>query len=636
MPVSATTPKRRSNVLVLSLIFVSVISVLVITVFDRTNLNVRSTSQRLNDQEAIRIAEAGIEKAVWCLNNASNSTDCEGNPNYDGETDTQFGRGSFTTTVVKGGGQSTIDAYGTVVGTGGPTVKHLRVELTTTDTDVSFQYGVQAGIGGIEMEENAFVAGNVYAGGDVIGGNGSHIDGDAILTLSNATLDTNINPSVDPTLSTLDFGSNNNTKYIAQSFIPTMTEKAFSFGLKMARHNDPSLNVTLYIYSDSGNNPSANLSGTGQAFNVTYPPDVPLGWEDGFTEQPFSPDINPVLQAGTKYWMVMTIQQSNAAKYWVVVRDTNGSTYGNGTAKVGGGIGSLADACVGGCDIALQVKMGGVKPTLNVPIVNGSAYSWIIENSTMDNQAHYESLQGSVKANTGAITCAENDDGSNGFCFDEDITGEVLPPPVGFPISDAQVAQMEAQAGAGGITTCSPICIIADGASIGPQQFNGDVLIDNGAQVTLTGTVWVNGNLTIDNNSALVLSDAYGSDSGTVIADYVADQTSKGKIILRNNGNILGNSTPDTYVMTISMHRDQVFSATTVNVLNNLSAAIIYAPYGIVEISNNAALKEVTAQKIILRQNCSVTYESGLADIKFTSGPGGSWIYQRGSYQIID
>jgi hypothetical protein len=89
-------------------------------------------------------------------------------------------------------------------------------------------------------------------------------------------------------------------------------------------------------------------------------------------------------------------------------------------------------------------------------------------------------------------------------------------------------------------------------------------------------------------------------------------------------------------VMAISMHRDQLFAAATVNVLNNLSACVIYSPYGIVEISNNAALKEVTAQKLILRENTSVTYESGLANVNFTTGPGGAWVYRRGTYQIIE
>lgn len=628
MPSSAIIPKRRGLVLVMTLIFLAAVAATSIVVYERTNSSTQTTSRRVNDQEAIRIAEAGIEKAVWCLNNPPNTTDCPNNPSYSGESNVAFSHGFFTTTVTGSGNSRTIDSVATVAGSGGTSTKHLQVRLITTTTDVAFQYGVQAGVGGIELGNNAFVAGNVYAGGDVIGTNGSYINGDAILTPSNPTLDVNSNPSVSP-LNTVAYGTGNSTKYLAQSFIPNITDRVFSFGLKMARHADPSLNVTLFIYSDSGNNPDSNLSGSGQQINVNFPTDA-SGWENGYTTQVFSPDVNPVLQAGTKYWLVIQISQTNASNYWLVVRDTNGSTYANGTAKISGGTAGMSDVCVGGCDIAMQVNIGGVPPLLKIPTVRGDAYSRTIENTTIDGKAYYQNLIGTVKANGGAVTCAENDAGP--YCFDNSPDQ----PPASFPISDAEIAQMESQAALGGTTTCSPTCIIPDGASIGPRKYNGDVTLDNGAQVTLTGTVWVNGNLLIDNNSALILSDAYGSDSGTIIADYTADQTLKGKIILQNNGNILGNSTPDTYVMAISMHRDQIFSAATVNVLNNLSAAVIYSPYGIVEISNNAALKEVTAQKLILRENTSVTYESGLANVNFTTGPGGSWAYRRGTYQIID
>jgi len=46
-------------------------------------------------------------------------------------------------------------------------------------------------------------------------------------------------------------------------------------------------------------------------------------------------------------------------------------------------------------------------------------------------------------------------------------------------------------------------------------------------------------------------------------------------------------------------------------------------------------MKEVSADKITLDNNASVTYEQGLADVNFSSGPGGSWTYQRGTYKIL-
>ena len=62
-----------------------------------------------------------------------------------------------------------------------------------------------------------------------------------------------------------------------------------------------------------------------------------------------------------------------------------------------------------------------------------------------------------------------------------------------------------------------------------------------------------------------------------------------------------------------------------VNIGNNVEGAIFYASQGSVEVSNNVAVKEVTAYKLELENNAVVTYESGLYDAKFSSGPGVSW-----------
>lgn len=153
--------------------------------------------------------------------------------------------------------------------------------------------------------------------------------------------------------------------------------------------------------------------------------------------------------------------------------------------------------------------------------------------------------------------------------------------------------------------------------------------------MTLAGTVWVNGNFTITNNAILKLSSGYGANSGVIIADYTADQTSKGKIVLSNNGNLQGNGTAGTYIMAISTFKDPLNTTAAISVSNNLTAGILYAPNGIVNISNNATLKEVTAQRLVLQNNCSVIYESGLASIIFSSGPGGVWTIQSKTWQEV-
>lgn len=62
-----------------------------------------------------------------------------------------------------------------------------------------------------------------------------------------------------------------------------------------------------------------------------------------------------------------------------------------------------------------------------------------------------------------------------------------------------------------------------------------------------------------------------------------------------------------------------------ITVDNNALGVIYYAPQGRIRFSNNAGAKEATAYGITLDNNAVITYESGLANARFTSGPGGSF-----------
>jgi len=62
-----------------------------------------------------------------------------------------------------------------------------------------------------------------------------------------------------------------------------------------------------------------------------------------------------------------------------------------------------------------------------------------------------------------------------------------------------------------------------------------------------------------------------------------------------------------------------------INVNNNVGTVILNAQKGTISFSNNSGAKTATANKLVLENNAIVAYDSGLADINFTSGPGGTW-----------
>lgn len=649
---------RRGSTLVMAIIFLVAVSAIVLTLFERSTYNISTTSRRINDPIATSIAESGIEKAVWCLNNPANTADCPGNPSYVGETDTVFGNGRFTVSVTGSGNSRTIDSVGTVQGSGGISTKNLRVRLTTTTTSVSFSYGLQAGVGGLDMKNNNKIYGNVFSSGPVVGTK-SAITGDVILTKGSPTPDAQSDPAVNP-LTTVAFGtSGSSDDWLAQSFVPSVTDKVYSFGLKIAEDGDPTSTLQLYIYSDASGNPGSDLSGGG--VTLASGPDYAVGdWEDGWTIKSFSPPTNPVLSAGQTYWLVIKASGTHTTRYWRSVIDTDNLSYDNGQSKLDGDTTAMPNTCSGaGCDIALQVNMGGISTVLSVECtgslcvdaqygIGGNAYAETINDTEIKQHACYQNITGTVNTGQDTETCAVGSPApvpgtAPVPCDNVNTTYNTGPychagngtlSPVDFPLSSAQIAQMESLAAdpsVGGTTNCPSGCTISSG-QIGPRKYVGDVTIDGA--VTLTGTVWVVGNLYL--NDTVTLSDGYGSQSGTIITDNAANPVNSGRIIVGNGGNAIGNATPKTYIMLLSMSQTLDDDNGAIDVSNNLTAGVVFAARGSVVLKNSADLKEVTGQRIVLQNGSEVTYETGLASTVFSGGPGGSWIYERGTYQIID
>lgn len=637
----------------MAIIFLLAITTIVISLFDRSTQNISTTSRRINDPVTTSIAESGIEKAVWCLNNiAAPTTECpkDAQGKYVGETNVSLGRGYYTTTVVTSGQTATVNVVATTSGLGGGSSKHIQVTLIqAASLNPSFQYGVQTGEGGVEMANNASVIGNIYTNGSITGSNGSSVTGDAVLAVSAPTTDATSDPSVVPLL-TKNIGDAANTVYLAQKFVSGVNDSIYSLDLKLAQHGVAPPAITAYIYSDSGGNPDTNISGSGQTLSASFPYDSPAGWETSWTNQIFTPGT--VLLQNTTYWLVLKTASSNSTKYWTTVRAADDTAYANGTAKVGSALNSLSAL---NYDIAFRIKVGGQYPTLNVPTVGGNAFAHNITNTTMGKHAYYQVVNGTVKANGGSDTCSLT---AGPYCH----PGSTDQPPQNFPISDAQIAQMETIAAAGGTTTCSPTCILTDGTSIGPRKFVGNVTFEGGSTITLTGTVWVQGNLTLDNNVILQLDPAYGTDNGIIIADNPNDLANSGIVTFSNNGDLrssgyasctgtpkrcsdginknntcaVATDCPLNSIMAISKNSDPAQITSAIEVSNNLSAGVLYAPYGLVSIKNNASLKEVTAQKLSLAPNTSIKYMTGLASAIFSSGPGATWELKPGSYHIID
>ena len=237
-----------------------------------------------------------------------------------------------------------------------------------------------------------------------------------------------------------------------------------------------------------------------------------------------------------------------------------------------------------------------------------SAYAHTISNSVIDKNAYYQTISGSTVGGTS-------------------YPGSADQPIADLPIADTLIDQWETDAAAGG-TIASPCPYkITSNITIGPKKIACDIEISGSPTVTLTGPLWVTGNIDIKNSPTLRVSSSLPGKSIVIVADNPANRTTSSKIELENSTVVAG-SGAGSYVLMVSRNTsaESGGSEEAIEVQNSAQGALlVYANHGEIHLQNSASLKEVTGWKIKISNNAAVTYETGLASLLFTSGPGGSW-----------
>ncbi|HLC44429.1 MAG TPA: hypothetical protein VJK50_01110 [Patescibacteria group bacterium] len=585
------------QVLIFSLIFMLIVLALSGVLIATTFSYARNGALAYAQERAIQIAEGGIDKALYQLNQS-------GGASYTGEADTTLGDGEFTVMISDVGQKRIIESTGYVPNNISPAAQRtVRVELSKTSSGVSFIYGVQVGYGGLVMNNNAAITGSVYSNGNITGAQNTQLTGDAWVAGGLAS-----SPDQQQPVQTADqnIGDVAAETDGAQSFVAGTTQTISVVSIYVRRVGSPS-NATVHIVTDNADNPSGTSIAQGTlnsgSVGTTY------GWID------VSLTTNPQLMSGQKYWIVIDVPSPRATRYYVWGKHTN-SGYGNGVGKYVDDWSAAAPAWSdANGDFAFKTWMGnGITKIVSMSI-GADAHANTIESSTISRDAYYQTISGSTVGGT-----------SN--------PGSADPPVIAPPVSDAVIADFEAAAEAGGVITPPTGTYTISGiADLGPVKIEGNLDIALGAIITLKGPVWVEGDITLNNNCQLNLDSAFGSDSTMIVADYKADPFSKGIISITNNAQINGSGTAGSYIMVLSTYANPIGNAIDVN--NNTQGAIFYSSAGNINVNNNVALKEVIGYKLTLANNASVTYESGLSNVNFSTGPGGGWTLKRGSWVVV-
>lgn len=462
--------------------------------------------------------------------------------------------------------------------------RKLELEVTSS-TGVSFNYGVLVGQGGITLNGSGKVIGNVYANGPITGDSSGYITGTAISANSpDMFLDQSSEKSV-PDYS-LDFGTSSR-KDLAQTFVVSGSESPINkIQVYLKKVGNPS-NINVYIRCPSCSNQS-QASGTILASSV--------GSSYGWIDIPLAP--NPNLDPTKEYWLFLDAQSSSNTNYYTIAQSYN--NYDDGLSYYGV-YNSTWYPFSSGEDIFFRVYLGGIMGS----ITGSSGSQW--------NQLHVGTVSGTARAHTvnythatGNIYCKVGT-GNNKSCIDQ-----ADPVYIPQPVSDTDIEGWKNDAISGG-TYNGNYTVGWAGATLGPKKIVGNLVVNSGGTLVVTGNIFVTGSITLSGGGLIKLAPSYGSDDGVII--------SNGNIAISGGGHASGSGTSGSYIMLLSLSD----SSTAISVTGGAGAVIVYAPKGTVLVKGGASLKEVTGNKVLIDGNSSVTYESGLANNNFSSGPSGSW-----------
>lgn len=490
------------------------------------------------------------------------------------------------------------------VGDSSGRIRKIYTRATNTGGgSVNLNYAVQVGEGGVEVENNASVTGNIHSGGPLNGENNTVVNGN--VTVSSGILEGYASSTICTAggAGDVELGRTNPAIDHAQQFIPATSDTLAKVSLYIKRISNPS-SPMLRIVTDNAGSPSTTEVGS-QSFSYSLA-STNYGWVDIVFSSP------PALTAGTPYWIVFDSGQ-HASKYWNWCKNTSdGYADGSPKYKQDWNTGGSWTAITG--DLTFKTYFGNVVAAsiINDMTINGIAKADTINDSTVNGDAYYQTITNTTVTGTS-------------------VPGSPTPPEVEDPVSSTTIQMWMDEATAGGVTTGNVSIKNSATATLGPRKIDGNLEVDNSGVLTVSGTLYVTGTIGFSNNAIVECHPSYGVNSCVIVADRSID--------VSNNVTLGGSGVAASYLILLTNSicdgvsgSDCSSSNTAVRISNNASGgAVVLAPNGAIQMDNNASMPAVVGYKVELENNAFVNYNANLANLNVlssaTSSPGtiGAW-----------
>jgi Tfp pilus assembly protein PilX len=347
---------------------------------------------------------------------------------------------------------------------------------------------------------------------------------------------------------------------------------------------------------------TATSFGTGQ-FTVTVESVSPTIKK--VTSVGYVPNVTSAKRVTKTVRALITVDATVIAFNYGVQAGAGGLTMSNNASVIGNVYSNGPIVGSGGNTIQGDAFSAGPTGRIQSVTTTGNAVAHTLQSCTVNGNATYSIATSCAVTGTRTVTTTD-------------------PSSAPMPISQDQIDAWKNQASEGGTTVGN--VTVSSNTIMGARKIQGNLTINGGVTLTLTGRIWVTGTITTGNNVHVALGPAYGAGQSELLI-------ASGNIAVSNN---LTNDSASQgrYILFLSESNSIDSNAPAITVSNNVVAAFFYAGDGLVRLQNNTKVKEVTAYKIQLDNNVALNYDTGLANAAFQGGPGASWAFDPGTYVI--
>ncbi|HCC04765.1 TPA: hypothetical protein DEP58_00485 [Patescibacteria group bacterium] len=333
-----------------------------------------------------------------------------------------------------------------------------------------------------------------------------------------------------------------------------------------------------------------------------------------------TPDGKIVLSVGNENGRIRKMEtvliEGDGAAFSFGVQTDNGGIILENNSSIDGNVYSNGSVTGSGLNLIKGTAISaGPSGYITEVHATGSAYAHIIDSSRIDDDAFYTSID---------IGTVVNGTKYPGF---PDLATSSL------PIPDTLIDSWAAFAESSNILTAE--CVASGGhlvidydITLGPAKIPCDVTFEKFPDITISGVLWIVGDLEITQGPKFTIDPAIGNKSVPILVDDPANRLTSGRIIMSNSGVWTGNGSR-SYLMLLSRNESAEQGGTEKAIIlqnSNGGALLVYAGHGEINLQNNTDLTEITAYRVRLQNNTEVVYDTGLASAVFIAGPGGSYV----------